>query len=116
MAPPDIFYPGFEINIPQGYEIHGIDVSKYQEVINWKDVKEMNEKGIRIGFVFIKATEGTSLVDAQFQRNWIESENQHITRGAYHFYCFKQKRSKASGQLYSNGQPEARRFAACIGR
>ena len=36
----DVFYPDFQIAIPDGYKIHGIDVSKYQSVINWKEVRE----------------------------------------------------------------------------
>ncbi|MEO7047694.1 MAG: glycoside hydrolase family 25 protein, partial [Ferruginibacter sp.] len=33
VASSDVFYPDFQIAIPRGYEIHGIDVSKYQNVI-----------------------------------------------------------------------------------
>lgn len=84
--PPHVFYPGFQIEIPDGYEIHGIDVSRYQGPINWKEVKKMEEKGIKIGFVFIKATEGISIVDEQFRRNWLETEAQNIPKGAYHFF------------------------------
>jgi lysozyme len=82
----DVFYPGFEINIPRGYQLHGIDVSKYQSVINWKAVKQMDVEGIKIGFVFIKATEGVSNVDNQFRRNWLKAEEQEIPKGAYHFF------------------------------
>lgn len=84
--PPHVFYPGFQIEIPDGYEIHGIDVSRYQSTVNWKEVKNMEEKGIKIGFVFIKATEGTSIVDEQFRRNWLEADAQNIPKGAYHFF------------------------------
>lgn len=83
---PHIFYPGFEINIPTGYEIHGIDVSWYQQTINWDQVSAMESGGIKIGFTFIKATEGISRVDKQFKRNWSEAGKQNIVRGAYHFY------------------------------
>ena len=93
-SPPSIFYPGFQIDIPPGYEIHGIDVSKYQNNINWKEVKNMEEKGIKIGFVFIKATEGTSIVDAQFRRNWIEAEEQNMPKGAYHFFVSNRNAKK----------------------
>ena len=93
-SPPSIFYPGFQIDIPPGYEIHGIDVSKYQNNINWKEVKNMEEKGIKIGFVFIKATEGTSIVDAQFRRNWIEADEQNIPKGAYHFFVSNRNAKK----------------------
>lgn len=83
---PHIFYPGFEINIPSGYKIHGVDVSRYQEVINWQELKQMESKGVKIGFVFIKATEGITKVDNQFRRNWMGAENQNVPKGAYHFY------------------------------
>lgn len=83
---PHIFYPGFEISIPSGYRIHGIDVSRYQQVINWEEVKQMESKGIKIGFAFIKATEGMTKVDNQFRRNWQGAEKNNIPKGAYHFY------------------------------
>ena len=82
----DIFYPDFQIAIPDGYQIHGIDVSKYQSIINWKEVKDMNAQGIKIGFAFIKATEGVGNVDNQFRRNWLKAEEQNICKGAYHFF------------------------------
>lgn len=86
MVKPHIFYPGFEITIPAGYEIHGIDVSRYQQNINWEEVKNMEVKGIKIGFVFIKATEGQRNVDNQFSRNWYGAAKENIPRGAYHFF------------------------------
>jgi lysozyme len=86
MRSPDVFYPDFQISIPGGYKIHGIDVSKYQSVINWKEVREMDADGIKIGFAFIKATEGVGNVDNQFRRNWLKAEEQNICKGAYHFF------------------------------
>ncbi len=83
---PDVYYPGFQIAIPSGYLMHGIDVSRYQNVINWESVKGMQVKDIKIGFAFIKATEGTSIIDAQFRRNWLKAEQQNIPKGAYHFF------------------------------
>lgn len=82
----DVFYPDFQIAIPGGYQIHGIDVSKYQSVINWKEVKDMNAGGIKISFAFIKATEGVGNVDNQFRRNWLKAGEQNICKGAYHFF------------------------------
>ena len=46
-------YPEFGIAIPQDYSIHGIDVSKYQSLIAWKEVKAMKIKNVQMGFVFI---------------------------------------------------------------
>lgn len=84
--PPHIKYPAFGIDIPPDYVIHGIDVSRYQHIINWEDVKGMQVKDIKIGFAFIKATEGTDKVDEQFSRNWLGAEEAGITKGAYHFF------------------------------
>ena len=53
-------YPAFGIPVPVNYSIHGIDVSHHQAAINWTDVKNMKDKNIKIGFAFIKATEGLS--------------------------------------------------------
>lgn len=79
-------YPAFGIDIPDSYEIHGIDVSKYQSFIDWPSVKEMKVNDVRIGFAFIKATEGLGNVDRQFKRNWKKAAEANVTRGAYHFF------------------------------
>jgi lysozyme len=84
--PPHIKYPAFGIDIPPDYLIHGIDVSRYQHTINWDDVKEMQVKDIKIGFAFIKATEGTDRIDEQFERNWAAAAEAGIPKGAYHFF------------------------------
>ena len=79
-------YPEFGINIPNEYEIHGIDVSRYQHVIAWEEVRDMQVDDIRLGFTFIKATEGNGNTDPQFRRNWRKSRDAGVTRGAYHFF------------------------------
>lgn len=79
-------YAGFNIDIPENFEIHGIDVSKYQEYIDWPSVKAMNVHNVKIGFAFIKATEGATNVDRQFSRNWRKAGDAGMTRGAYHFF------------------------------
>ena len=84
--PSFVHYPAFGISMPTTYAIHGIDVSKYQKTIGWRLVKEMEVDGIRVGFVFMKATEGLSSVDAQFSRNWAMAAKHDLTRGAYHFF------------------------------
>jgi lysozyme len=79
-------YPEFGIDIPVNYSIHGIDVSKYQNMIDWPSVKEMKVNNVQIGFVFIKATEGLGNEDAFFQRNWRKAKSAGLIRGAYHFF------------------------------
>lgn len=61
--------------------LHGIDVSRYQREVDWKHVKDSN-----INFAFIKATEGDFLKDPYFDRNWEQSSQQGIKRGAYHYF------------------------------
>jgi lysozyme len=79
-------YPEFGISIPEEYSIHGIDVSKYQQLIAWDQVKAMQVKKVKLGFAFIKATEGIANVDPQFKRNWKRSNDAGIIHGAYHFF------------------------------
>jgi len=79
-------YPAFGIDIPDSYEIHGIDVSRFQSYIDWPSVKEMKVQDVQIGFAFIKATEGLGNVDRQYKRNWKKAGEAGMTRGAYHFF------------------------------
>lgn len=81
-----IYYKDFGIYMPNGYTIHGIDVSHYQRNINWELVKSMKKKNIQIQFAFIKATESNYKVDAYFFRNWTGSKENGIIRGAYHYF------------------------------
>jgi lysozyme len=79
-------YPEFGIPIPAEYEIHGIDVSKYQQSISWEAVKAMKVNNIQLGFAFMKATEGNENADSYFKRNWRKAKEAGMVRGAYHFF------------------------------
>ncbi len=79
-------YKRFGIRIPHGYRVHGIDVSRYQQRVDWRRVKAMEVGNIRIMFAFIKATEGSWLKDPQFERNWENAREAGIIRGAYHYF------------------------------
>src|ERR1700726_4953711 len=79
-------YAEFGIEIPVNYSIHGIDVSKYQNIIDWELVKDMRVENIHIGFAFIKATEGLENEDGYFGRNWKKAKEAGLIRGAYHFF------------------------------
>jgi len=94
-----VSYPEFGIMLPSGFEIHGIDVSKYQSTIDWKKASEMNVDDVRIGFVFIKATEGLGNVDPNFKQNWNGAGLAGITRGAYHFFI-STKSGKAQAENF----------------
>jgi lysozyme len=94
-------YTAFGIDIPMKYSIHGIDVSKYQNVIDWQSVKEMNVDQVHIGFVFIKATEGLGNEDAFFARNWKKAKEAGLPRGAYHYFLAT-KSGKAQADNFIN--------------
>jgi len=79
-------YPAFGIAIPEKYQVHGIDVSKHQDNINWEEVAAMKIKNVRVAFSFIKASEGIGNRDKQFRRNWRKAKQAGIVRGAYHFF------------------------------
>jgi len=63
------------------YGVKGIDVSRYQGLINWEKAA-----GASLDFAFVKATEGGDYHDPLFSRNWEILYQNHIRRGAYHFY------------------------------
>lgn len=79
-------YTDYGVYVPTQYSIYGIDVSKYQDRINWKEVKKMTVQNIAVDFVFIKASEGRYMKDKRFKENWKEAKENGITRGAYHYY------------------------------
>lgn len=72
---------------PEGYEIHGIDISHYQGDIDWEILKNqgMIEK-CPVRFVMIKATEGANRIDEKFHSNFEQALDYGFTRGVYHFY------------------------------
>ena len=78
----------YGIKMPKGYAIHGIDVSRWQGEINWSELEKVRsgKDSIPISFAFIKATEGRSLLDPQFEDNWNGIAKTRIIRGAYHYF------------------------------
>ncbi|MBK7121901.1 MAG: glycoside hydrolase family 25 protein [Chitinophagaceae bacterium] len=97
--PAFVRYPAFGIDLPVNYPIHGIDVSRYQHNIDWKAVKAMEDKNIKIGFAFIKATEGLGRVDIGFRKNWFNAKKALMPRGAYHFFI-SSKSGKAQAENF----------------
>ena len=70
---------------PVGAPADGIDLSGYQPIVDWP---KLTASGI--AFAFIKATEGTTLVDHTFARHWTQARQANVLRGAYHFFRPKQ--------------------------
>ena len=82
---------------PEGFEIHGIDISHYQGKIDWEQLKNAMIKGCPVRFVIIKSTEGSSRVDENFRENFNQARDFGFIRGVYHFWSNK---STAREQAY----------------
>ena len=81
-----------------GSRVYGIDVSKYQKTIRWtqlslsadaRGVVSAGKKKSRyvqpVLFALMKSTEGVTVRDPQFDRNFREARRCGVVRGAYHF-------------------------------
>lgn len=71
---------------PLGYEVRGIDVSHYQNSINWEVLKYAKINGYPVRFIMMKATEGATISDRTFSRNFKKAKENSFIRGAYHFF------------------------------
>lgn len=65
------------------FPLQGIDISNHQKQIRWDEIDKR-----RVGFVFIKATEGADFKDKSFQTNWKAARERDFIVGAYHFFTF----------------------------
>jgi lysozyme len=83
----------------------GIDVSHWQNQINWTSVKDFG-----IEFAFMKATESTDFVDPRFQQNVAGSRNAGFLVGFYHFGHPLQ-----SGNIADDARAEAAHFVSVAG-
>lgn len=76
------------VTYPEG-KVRGIDVSHYQGEIDWERLRKAQLQGVPLSFIFVKATEGTSLIDENFNLNFWNARRNNIVRGAYHFFSTK---------------------------
>lgn len=66
---------------PKHFAVHGVDVSRWQYDINWKQLRSRGAN-----FTYIKATEGGDHLDPMFKTNWNAAAKAGVPRGAYHFF------------------------------
>ncbi len=59
----------------------GIDVSRYQQVVNWQQVSDAG-----IAFAFARASQGRQYTDPYFATNWAHIRTAKLVRGAYHVF------------------------------
>ena len=64
---------------------NGIDVSKHQGNINWDAVK----KDSKVQYVYIKATEGSDMVDERYRQNLNGARKAGLKVGSYHYLTNK---------------------------
>ena len=62
-------------------DVKGIDVSHHNGSIRWDILAEKDH----IQFVYIKATEGATIVDNMYAKNTVSAKDAGILVGAYHF-------------------------------
>ena len=69
----------------------GLDVSYYQDTIDWPKVRHA---GLR--FAFIRVSDGTTVDDPMFDKNWAGAKRAGLLRGAYqHFRPDENVRAQA---------------------
>jgi lysozyme len=92
------------LGIPPGFEKYplGMDVSRWQGKINWQQVKQEG----KIQFVFIKATEGISLTDPFYWKNYFGCKNQQIRCGPYHYFTPHIDGAKQAHHFLANSKIE----------
>lgn len=70
-------------NFVVGGMVRGVDVSSYQEDVDFGRLKEQG-----IEFAYIKATEGASHVDSSFKEKWSAASDAGVIAGAYHYFSY----------------------------
>ncbi len=75
-----------DISIPLQYDVYGIDVSHYQQKIDWDKVLGVRINDRPVEFAFIKASEGSQWKDPYYKRNYRKARKKGIIVGAYHYY------------------------------
>ncbi len=88
---PAVIYPDFGDADPHDwdgrhpglYPVHGLDVSRWQGPIDWRQAKASG-----VSFVFMKATEGGDFLDPMFEEHRRGAQAAGVPWGAYHYYYF----------------------------
>lgn len=79
-------------------KIWGIDISHYQEVVDWNKVQEHEP-----GFIFVKATEGSTIQDPKYVEHYKSVRKLGIPVGSYHFFTYR-----------SSGKEQAKNFLSTV--
>lgn len=93
----------------QSGEVHAIDVSNHQGVIDWQRVHDDG-----IGAAMIKATEGNDYEDPRFASNWSDAAAAGVLRGAYHFFTLCSPGAEQAENFLAAAPPEDDALAPAI--
>lgn len=76
----------YEVCMPSGHSVYGIDVSRHQGDIDWETLSTGHHPDAPISFVYIKASEGSDFKDVKFKENFENARKHGFVRGAYHYF------------------------------
>lgn len=65
-------------------KIWGIDISHYQDITDWSKLQQQEP-----GFIFLKASEGSTIQDSKYTENYKAIRQLNIPVGSYHFFSYK---------------------------
>jgi GH25 family lysozyme M1 (1,4-beta-N-acetylmuramidase) len=75
-----LFHPAYAMESRDNSNLKGIDVSHWDGTIDWSQV---GTSGVK--FAYLKASEGTTIVDSSFANDVAGARAQSIAVGAYHY-------------------------------
>jgi lysozyme len=87
--------------LPPSFKSHGIDISRYKGDIDWPTFFDQ----AKISFVYCKATEGLSHVDAKYTSNRNKLRENNKAFGVYHFFRPKSDAETQAKHFLSNYKP-----------
>jgi lysozyme len=82
---------------PRKLAVHGVDVSRWQGVIDWERLRSQGAN-----FAYIKATDGGDHLDPMFKTNWQGAHKAGLRRGAYHFFYWCRTASEQADWFIRN--------------
>lgn len=93
----------YSICMPLGHTVFGIDISHHQGTIDWEQVKAGDGESAPVGFVYMKATEGSDFTDKNFYENFDKAAEHGFIRGAYHYFS-----------RHSDGLSQAKKYISTV--
>lgn len=102
------FVPNWRPPLRDG-ERYGVDVSAHQGEIDWRRVA-----ADKIGFAYIKASEGGGFTDSRFGQNWSGAGDAGLDRGAYHFFTLCRRGNEQARHFLAVAPPDPRAMAPAV--